>query len=102
MKEVTMRRKSRLKGRRVFIENDLSWEERKLQERIYRQVKEEREREKGKYIKIGYAGVKIDGKWKNWGEIEKEMIRKGNIEVGREGEKETEARGEGERQRESR
>lgn len=36
MKEVTMRRKSRLKGRRAFIENDLSWEERKLQERIYR------------------------------------------------------------------
>lgn len=38
---------------------------------IYRWVKEEREREKEKDIKIGYVRVKTDGKWKNWGEIEK-------------------------------
>jgi len=28
-----MRNKQKLKGGRIFIENDLSWEERKIQER---------------------------------------------------------------------
>lgn len=41
MKEVAMERKSRQKEGKVFIENDLSWKERKTQEEIYKWVKEE-------------------------------------------------------------
>lgn len=31
-----MRSKNKLRGEKIFIENDLTWEERKTQERIYR------------------------------------------------------------------
>lgn len=35
-KKEIMANKNRLRGERVYIENDLSWEERKVQERINR------------------------------------------------------------------
>lgn len=44
MKVEVMRNKNNLRGERIFIENDLTWEERKLQERIFRWAKEEREK----------------------------------------------------------
>lgn len=31
-----MKKKNRLKGENIFIENDLTWEERKIQEKIIR------------------------------------------------------------------
>lgn len=49
-KREIMKKKNRLKGGSIFIENDLSWEERKVQERINTWAK--LQRGKGKDIKI--------------------------------------------------
>jgi len=51
MKKEIMKNKCKLKGGRVFIENDLSWEERKTQGEINRWAKAQRE--KGIEVKIG-------------------------------------------------
>lgn len=51
----------------IYIENDLTWEERKVQEKISSWVK--LERSKGKEIKIGLGKVRIDGTL--WTDIEK-------------------------------
>jgi len=40
VKKELMKNKYRLKGDKIFIENDLSWEERKVQEKINRWIKE--------------------------------------------------------------
>lgn len=48
-KKEIMSNKNKLKGERIFIENDLSWEERKIQEKMNRWAKEKkRERISGK------------------------------------------------------
>jgi len=52
-KEV-MRKKNRLKRDQIFIENDLTWEEKKIQERIW--VKERRN--KGEDVKVGFGKVR--------------------------------------------
>lgn len=41
-----MANKNRLRGERVFIENDLSWKERKIQEKVYRWAKEKKIKER--------------------------------------------------------
>ncbi|XP_070163512.1 golgin subfamily A member 6-like protein 22 [Polyergus mexicanus] len=79
-KKWVMRNKNRLKGGKIFIENDLTWEERKRQERIGRWVKEQRS--KGEDVKAGYARVRIKGVWKTWEDIERDL----NKEDMREGE----------------
>lgn len=43
-----MRNKFKLKGEKIFIKNDLSWEERKIQDKINRWAKTERKRAGGK------------------------------------------------------
>lgn len=68
MKWEVMRNKGKLKGEKIFIENDLSWEERRIQERINRWCREEREKDRD--VKIGTGRVKIDGIWRRWEEIE--------------------------------
>lgn len=55
-----MKNKYKLKGEKIFIENDLSQEERKTQEKINRQAKEKKE--KGEEVKVGMGRVKINGK----------------------------------------
>lgn len=86
-----MRSKNKLRGERNFIEKDLTWEERKTQERIYRWVKQERE--KGIYVKVGFARVQEKGVWRKWEEIEKEMReREERAEKRRETEKNIEDR----------
>ncbi|XP_070517914.1 uncharacterized protein PF3D7_1120000-like [Cardiocondyla obscurior] len=57
-KREVMIRKSKLKGGSIFIDNDLSWEDRKRQEKLNRWVKEERE--KGKDIKRGFGKVQVE------------------------------------------
>jgi hypothetical protein len=71
IKREVMRRKYKLKGGTIFIENDLSWEERKIQERLNRWAKDYKAR--GKQVKIGLGKMKINGLWKNWVDIEREM-----------------------------
>lgn len=43
-KKEIMRNKFKLKGEKIFIENYLSWEKRKIKERINRWVKKQREK----------------------------------------------------------
>lgn len=61
--------KRKLKGNHIFIENYLSWEERKLQEKMGRWAREKRK--EGVEIKIGRGRVRIAGIWRAWKEIEK-------------------------------
>lgn len=42
-----MRNKFKLKGEKIFIKNDLNWEERKIQDKINRWAKTERKRAGG-------------------------------------------------------
>lgn len=72
-KEEVMCNKSKLKGENLFIENDLTWEERKIQERIYKWVR--REKEKGREVKAGYAKVRVEGKWVKWEDMERKFWR---------------------------
>lgn len=48
VKKEVMRNKFKLKGEKIFIKNDLSWEERKIQDKINRWSKTERKRAGGK------------------------------------------------------
>lgn len=73
-KREVIRNKYKLKGGNVFIENDLTYEERKVQEEMYKWAKEKRS--KGEDVKVGYARVRIKGIWKPWAEIEKNMGKK--------------------------
>lgn len=66
-KQEIMKNKSRLKGTNIFIDNDLSFEDRKKQEEIGKWVRGQRER--GKQIKMGLGKVQIEGKWIKWEEI---------------------------------
>ncbi|XP_020295824.1 golgin subfamily A member 6-like protein 22 [Pseudomyrmex gracilis] len=70
-KKAVMENKNRLRGEKIFIQHDLTWEERKIQEEIYKWVKEKRE--KGEEVKIGTGKVKIQGKWRQWRDIQREM-----------------------------
>lgn len=42
VKKEVMRNKFKLKGEKIFIKNDLSWEERKIQDKINRWAKTEK------------------------------------------------------------
>lgn len=64
-KKEIKRNKYKLKGEKVFIENDLSWEERRVQEEMNKWVRKMRER--GEEGKVGRGRVKIGGVWKRWG-----------------------------------
>lgn len=57
-KKEVMKNKNKLKGGNIFIENDLTWEERKLQEKISKWAK--KERNKGGEVKIGLGKIRIN------------------------------------------
>lgn len=59
-----MKNKSKLRGSDVYIENDLSFEDRKIQEEIVRWVK--KLKAEGADVKVGQGSVKVNGIWKKW------------------------------------
>jgi len=69
-KREVMVNKYKLKGEDIFIENDLTWEERKVQERISKWFREMRN--KGNEVKIGFGKVRVNGLWRYWRDVEKE------------------------------
>jgi len=71
-KKEVMQNKFRLKGESIFIENDLSWEDRNVQVRINRWVKEQKG--KGLEVKIGVGRVRVKGIWRTWADIEREGL----------------------------
>jgi len=80
-KKEIIRNKYKLKEGKIFIENDLSWEERRTQAEINKWAKVQKE--KGIEVKIGIGRAKIKGKWRYWTEILKEK----EIGEGRENER---------------
>lgn len=91
-KREIMRKKYKLRGEKFYIENDLSWEERRTQEQITRWAKGQRA--KGEEIKVGFGRIRIKGRWKSWAKIkqeeEKEKIKRKEISESRVGRRETE------------
>lgn len=77
--------RNKLKGDRIYTENDLSWEERKIQEKIRKWATEQKS--KGKEIKIGIGKVKMGERWKRWAEIEKEKEAREEEGIGETGAK---------------
>jgi len=73
-KREVMSNKFRLKGGNIFVENDLSWEERSIQAKINKWVKEQRG--KGLEVKAGIGRVRVKGIWRSWKDIEKDRIGK--------------------------
>jgi len=71
MKMEIMRNKYKLKRDRIFIENDASWEEKRVQKRIVRWAR--KQKEKGVEIKIGFGKIKIGNVWKKWTEKRKRI-----------------------------
>lgn len=63
-----MRRKSELKGRKVRIEDDLTWEERKMRWKITEIA--EKERRRGNRVWTGHGKIRINEKWWGWDEKE--------------------------------
>ncbi|KMQ83947.1 hypothetical protein RF55_18740 [Lasius niger] len=57
-KKEVMEKKKRLKGRKIRIEDDLTWEERKIRWKIREIAKEERR--KGSRVWIGYGKIRIN------------------------------------------
>jgi len=82
-KREIMKNKYKLKGDRMFIENDLTYEERKVQEKIGRWAREKRAG--GIIVKIGRGRVKIGSRWIAWEEIKwEERGKEEEIEGGKE------------------
>ena len=80
-----MKNKNKLVGTKLFIENDLSHEDRKKQEQIYKWVKAKREKENEVKVGIGSMVYSINGVWKRWEKIgNSEDIRKNRIVGARE------------------
>lgn len=70
-KTEVFKNKFKLKGESIFVEHDLSWEERKIKEEIGIWIKSEKEKS---YIhKIGIGRVKCEGKWYEWEEMKNNM-----------------------------
>lgn len=63
-KQDIMKNKSRLKGTEIYVEYDLTLEERKIAAYLRKTAKEERE--KGKQVKIGYKKLYVNRKMYVW------------------------------------
>jgi hypothetical protein len=65
-KRKLMMAKKRLIGTKIYVDDDLTVEERGVQWRIRERAAEERK--KGKVVKVGYRKVMIGNEWLVWGE----------------------------------
>ena len=69
-KKEIMKNKGKLRGRKEWIGDDLTWKERKMQWRL-REIGEEEGR-KGKRVRVSYGRIEIEGKmwfWDEQGEV---------------------------------
>lgn len=72
MKRKIMRNKWKLRGEEVWIEEDLTWEERRLRWKM-RQFAIKKEK-RGKKVRIGERGMWIEGVWWRWDEKREKMM----------------------------
>lgn len=68
VKIMKVKGKLREKNIKVYIDDDMSKEERELQKRIRKWVQEERG--KGRQVQAGFKKVKINGEWIRWEEVD--------------------------------
>ena len=59
MKREVMARKSRLNGKKLYIDKDMTYKEREIQKQLGEIA--EQERKKGSVVRIGYRKITIDG-----------------------------------------
>lgn len=64
-----MNRKRKLVGSNIFIENDLSYDDRKKQEEIFKWIKEKKEI--GLTVKAGHGRIMFKNTWFKWEERDK-------------------------------
>lgn len=74
-----MKEKSKLRGRNIFIDHDMTKEEREVQRKMRESAK--RKREEGKKVKIGYRKITVEGKVYIWNEEEEELREKENFGI---------------------
>lgn len=82
-KREIMIKKKNLKGKNIFIDNDLIWKERQVQKEI-RMIAEE-EKGKGVKVKIGYRKLQINEKkfiWKEEEGLKEQNFWNGHSAVG--------------------
>lgn len=77
-KEKIMKEKNKLRGRNIFIDHDMTKEEREVQRKLREMARGEKG--KGKRVKIGYRKIIIEGKVFVWNEKEEELREKENFE----------------------
>jgi hypothetical protein len=76
-KKNIMLNKSKLKerkGERIYIDDDLTNEERKILKKLREVAREEKDR--GKRVKMGYRKIQINGEWFIWDEREVKLKKK--------------------------
>ena len=76
-KRELMLKKNKLKGRRERVEDDLTFEERRMQWMIRRVA--EQEQQKGKRVRVSNRGIWIEKEWWEWDEQEEALKGKGGI-----------------------
>lgn len=79
MKQRVMKNKNKLKGSHMYIENDLTVEERKIQAQIRAIAK--REKEKGKKVKVGYKKITINGEEYDWNQKENGVVAGNSTQI---------------------
>lgn len=70
-----MRNKNKLKGKRVYIDSDLTPQEINIQRKLRLEAK--KMREEGKIVKMGHLTLIIDGKRLTWSEDDNKLVEKG-------------------------
>ncbi|KAJ3628518.1 hypothetical protein MTP99_015818 [Tenebrio molitor] len=76
-KKNIMLNKSKLKerkGERMYIDDDLTNEDRKTLKKLREVAREEKDR--GKRVKMGYRKIQINGEWFIWDEREVKLKKK--------------------------
>ena len=56
-------------AKKIYIEDDLTKEERKIQSELRKKGKEEKE--KGNKVKVGYKKISINNRWIKWDDLDK-------------------------------
>jgi len=72
MRNEVLEKRSLLKGRKEWIMEDWTWEERKMRWKLEEIAK--REEKGGKQVRIGYGRIKVGDQWWRWDE-EEEVLR---------------------------
>jgi len=72
-----MRRKKKFGSRKIYIDNDLTREEREVQRKLREVARGERAN--GKRTRVGYSRIEIEGQIYIWNEKENRIVKKRNF-----------------------